>query len=703
MHIRNCHLSYYQSNPTLQKILIPCKIFALVTFLVLSNGLSAQNSKRDSILFEIGLKRSSKHFNQRDTLYINDLVKLAFEFRYYNLDSLMLLSKESLKLSEAVSFVNGQIESNRNIGGFYSDKGQVDQAISYFQKAYNQANQTGRTLLKVKSLNDLATEYSHQGNYSLALKDYLDAIEIAKKEDFKSLLSIINENIANLYLSQKDYTQAMIFFKKVKAINEEIGNPIYIAETLSNMASAYADMNELEYAMFNINQSITTFEKEKIFEWLAYCYEIKGKIYLKNGKNQWALYWYKQSELLHKKIDDDRGKIGLFNGISESYLNQENDSLAEQYALEAFELSKKIGYRLGIKDCTYLLFKINKKRQNHESALWYHEIFQITSESLTRTDNEKALNMLKTKMEYDQEKQQLMLENEKALAKQKVYIYLFLILMIMFIVFFLVVRKNAQVQKNLNKELLSKKKDLEEKQEYLNQLNLTKNKLFSIIGHDLRGPIGAFQGLLKLFKEGEMTKEEFLNFVPKLKVDIDTISFTLNNLLSWGQTQMNGSVTKPKVTQLDGIIKENIALLSELADSKSIEFTNLIGPNCQLWADPNQIDIIIRNLISNALKFTPNFGKIEIGAIPKVNYYEIYVKDNGMGMNEETMGEIFKKDSNHTTYGTNDEKGTGLGMSLCQEMVEKNQGKIWVNSAVGKGSSFYFTIPRANSNYKKSA
>ena len=306
-------------------------------------------------------------------------------------------------------------------------------------------------------------------------------------------------------------------------------------------------------------------------------------------------------------------------------------------------------------------------------------------------------------MEYDQQKQQLILENEKALAKQKVYIYLFLILMIMFIVFFLVVRKNAQVQKNLNKELLSKKKDLEEKQEYLNQLNLTKNKLFSIIGHDLRGPIGAFQGLLKLFKEGEMTKEEFLNFVPKLKVDIDTISFTLNNLLSWGQTQMNGAITKPKVTQLDEIVKENMALLSEIADSKSIEFTDLIGPNCQLWADPNQIDIIIRNLISNALKFTPNFGKIEIGAIPKVNYYEIYVKDNGMGMSEETMGKIFKKDSNHTTYGTNDEKGTGLGMSLCKEMVEKNQGKIWVNSAVGQGSSFFFTIPRAKSNYKKSA
>ena len=687
----------------MRKLPTYCRIFLLVVLLFFTTGSFAQNSKRDSILFEIHLKRTSKKFNQKDTLYINDLIQLAYEFRYYNLDSLMVLSKESLKLSDDASFINGQIESNRNIGGFYSDKGQVDQAITYFQKAYNQADKAGKTLLKVKSLNDLSTEYGHQGNYSLALKGYLDAIEIANEEGFKSLLSIINENIANLYLSQNDYTQAMVFFKKVKAINEEIGNPIYIAETLSNMASAYADMNELEYAMFNINLSITTFEKEKIIEWLAYCYEIKGKIYLKSGKYQWALYWYKQSELLHKDIDDERGKIGLLNGLAEAHLNQENDSVAKQYAMEGFELSKKIGYRLGIKDCTYLLYKINKKQNNHKDALWYHEIFQITSESLARTDNEKALNMLKTKMEYDQQKQQLIIENEKALGKQKVYIYLFLILFIIFVIFFFIVRKNEIVQKTLNKELLSKKKDLEEKQAYLNELNLTKNKLFSIIGHDLRGPIGAFQGLLKLFKEGEMTKEEFLNFVPKLKVDIDTIAFTLNNLLSWGQSQMNGAITKPTVTQLDSIVKENIALLSEIADAKTIEFTNLIGPDCKLWADPNQIDIIIRNLLSNALKFTPNFGKIEIGAIQKVNYIEIYVKDNGVGMNEETMGKIFKKDTNHTTYGTNDEKGTGLGMSLCKEMVEKNQGKIWVSSALGKGSSFYFTIPKSNSDYKKSA
>jgi len=256
----------------------------------------------------------------------------------------------------------------------------------------------------------------------------------------------------------------------------------------------------------------------------------------------------------------------------------------------------------------------------------------------------------------------------------------------------------------LNIELRNKKTDLEEKQAYLNELNQTKNKLFSIIGHDLRGPIGAFQGLLKLFKDGEMTKDEFLNFVPKLKVDIDTISFTLNNLLSWGQTQMNGSFTKQSNTNLDSIVEENIALLSEIAEVKSISLINRIEPNCQIWSDPNQIDIIIRNLLSNALKFTPNNGEIIIGAIQKIKTCEIYVKDNGIGISEEIRDKLFEEDSNHTTYGTNDEKGTGIGLSLCKEMVEKNNGKIWVHSILGKGSSFYFTIPRVEQKqYKESA
>ncbi|TDS20833.1 signal transduction histidine kinase [Maribacter caenipelagi] len=675
-------------------------------FLILNitiDTVTAQNSNRDTILSEIEQIKNSTNFSTKDTLYIDNLLALANEYRFLNLDSLMILSKKSLDLSKKAGYINGEISSYHTFGGYYSDKGKIDQAIAYFTKAYNLAAEHEQNFLKASTLNDLAKEYGYKGEYSKALKWYLSAIEIAEKYDYKNIISIVNDNIAHLYLEQKDYEQAMVFLKRSKAIHEQIGNPVFLAETLSNIASTYADMNELDYAMYNINISIATFEKEKILEWLAYCYEIKGKIYLKKNKNTWALYWYKQSELLHKEIEDDRGKIDLLNGMTEAYLNLKKDSIAEVYALNAFDLSKKIGLRAGIKNSTQKLAKIFKQKKDFEKSLWYHEIYQTTYESLSATSNEKALNMLKTRVAYDQQKQQLILDNEKALAEQKIYIYIFIVILFIFAIITFLIHRNEQEQKRLNLELRNNKTDLEEKQAYLNDLNQTKNKLFSIIGHDLRGPIGAFQGLLKLFKEGEMTKDEFLNFVPKLKVDIDTISFTLNNLLSWGQTQMNGSITRHSVTNLDCIVEENIALLSEIAEAKNITLVNRIEPNCQIWSDPNQIDIIIRNLLSNALKFTPNNGQIIIGAIQKIKTCEIYVKDNGMGMSEDIISKLFEKDSNHTTYGTNNEKGTGLGLSLCKEMVEKNNGKIWVHSALGKGSSFYFTIPRMQKRYKESA
>lgn len=676
----------------------------MVIFLILSfTTLASQSSKRDTLLSEIEEIRNSSNFNSKDTLYIHNLIALAYEYRFHNLDSLYTLSQKNLALSKKAEYTNGEISSYHSMGGYYSDKGKIDQAILYFNKAYKLAEKYENNFLKVRTLNDLAKEYGYKGDYSKSLKWYLEAMEIAEKYNYKNSISIINDNIAHLYLEQKDFQQAMVFLQKSKAVHEEVGNPVFLAETLSNIASTYADINELDYAMYNINISIATFEKEKILEWLAYCYEIKGKIYLKKNKNTWALYWYKQSELLHQEIEDDRGKIDLLNGMTEAYLNLKKDSIAEVYALNAFNLSKKIGLRSGIKNSTQNLSKIFKIKKDFEKSLWYHELYQTTYESLSAISNEKALNMLKTRVEYDQQKQQLIDENEKALAKQKIYIYIFIIILFIFAIITFIVHRNQQEQKKLNQELRNKKADLEQKQAYLNELNQTKNKLFSIIGHDLRGPIGAFQGLLKLFKEGEMTKDEFLNFVPKLKVDIDTISFTLNNLLSWGQTQMNGSITRHSITNLDSIVEENIALLSEIAEAKSITLVNRIEPNCQVWSDPNQIDIIIRNLLSNALKFTPNNGKIIIGAIQKIKTCEIYVKDNGLGMSEEIIGKLFEKDSNHTTYGTNDEKGTGLGLSLCKEMVEKNNGKIWVHSALGRGSSFYFTIPRIQKQYKESA
>ncbi|WP_299534441.1 tetratricopeptide repeat-containing sensor histidine kinase [Ulvibacterium sp.] len=661
----------------------------------------AQPTKREHIETEIGKIQGKADFNPKDTVYINLLNDLARELRFYDLDSLLLLSKKAFSLSESIDYKKGKTISIMGMGYYYSDRGEHKKGICRYEDALLLAEEINKPGLILRLKNNLAGEYGYMGDYAKALSGYLESIQIAKRVDNKLMLSILNENIANLYVSQKDYKQALEFYEIVKKINQKIGNEVTSAETMSNMASAYADMGKLDYAMFNINSSITVFEKHDIRDWLAFAYEIKGKTYLKQKKYKWALYWYNQAEMLHKKLDDDRGEIDLLNGMAEAHLGLKNDSISQYYALRAYEVSTKINFMEGAQKCARTLYKINKNKKDYAVALKYHEIYQRFSDTLSRNENQKSLTMLKAKVEHEKQKLALVRENEIALATQQNYVNAALAILLIFVVVTFLVHRGEKIQKKLNKALQVKAQELEQNDSKLREINETKDKLFSIIGHDLRGPIGAFQGLLKLFKEKEIDQTEFLSFIPKLRTDIDHIAFTLNNLLSWGQSQMNGATTKPRIIPLENIVEENINLLSEIATNKSIKITSQLTPNTMVWSDANQIDIVIRNLISNALKFTPKDGMITIKATEKNEHWEISVRDSGVGMDRETQKKIFEDNHNVTTYGTNNEKGTGLGLSLCKEMVEKNGGTIWVESYLRKGSTFFFTVPKASKEYQK--
>jgi signal transduction histidine kinase len=662
-------------------------------------NVAAQQEIHKKYIDSIRILRSQKDFSPKDTVYIDLLSNLGYQLRYYNSDSLLLLSNEALKLSKDSGYKEGESRARLRLGDYYSDKGDADNAIFNYTASLDIARELGNKNLILRIMNNLASENAYKGDYAHALTGYLEAIEIAEEVGNRSMLSIMNENIANLYASQKDFDQSLDFYKKVKKINGELGDEIIIAETLGNLASTYADMGKLDYAMFNINKSLAIFEKHKILDWLAFTYEIKGKIYLKENKYKWALYWYNQSELLHKDLDDDRGKIDLFNGMAEAYLGQGKDSISENFALKAYEISDRIGFMEGTQKCAYVLYSINKNKRNYAKALNFHELYQKLSDTLSRNENKKSLTMLKTKSEYDQQKQLLIEENDKALAKQQRYITAAMAILIVFMIITILVYRAEKIQKRLNKELELKKEALEKRETELEASNETKTKLFSIIGHDLRGPVGALQELLRLYSDGDMETEEFIEFVPKLREDVDHISFTLNNLLSWGHTQMNGAITKPSIMALESLVSENIKLLSEIAKKKSIKIVSELAENTLTWSDSNQIDIVVRNLISNALKFTPQNGMITISARERDKLWEVSIRDTGVGMDKITVKNLFEKNSNITTYGTNNEKGTGLGLSLCKEMVEKNGGSIWVESTLRKGSCFYFTLPKREKSY----
>lgn len=684
------------------KISLKALAVFLFTMLLHPNFGYAQQNVRDSLIQLLQKTEATIVFDQKDSTHVNLLNQLAHHLRFHHGDSLLSVAQQALNHSKAINYSKGHIEALCNIGDYCSDKGHHEKAIQNYQAALKIASDHKDPNLILAARKQLANQYSFKRAYAKALEEYLKAIEIARETNDKRMLAILNENIALLYADQKDYKQALIYFKIVKKLNEEIGDEVLSSYSASNMASIYADMGHFEHAMFLITRSIGVFEKNQLMDWLAFAYEVKGRTYLKQDKYDWAIFWYNQSQNLHdQSVEDQRSEIGLLNGIAEAYIGLKKDSLSEKHALKALAISSKLDEKHGVQKSAELLYQINKKREHYASALKYHELFQQLSDTIAQTSSEKNLLMLKAKLNHEQQKNSLIAANQKALAKQKNYVYASLAILLILGMITLFVRRSERIQKNLNKELQSKKADLENNEIELRAINETKDKMFSIIGHDLRGPIGAFQGLLQLLKNQEIKPSEFLQFIPKLRMDIDNISFTLNNLLSWGQTQMNGTVTQPSAVSIDHLVKDNMNLLSEIAGKKSIKMVSRLAENTLAWSDADQMDIVIRNLLSNALKFTPKNGVITIDADEKKEHWVVSIKDTGVGMDKETQDKIFAQNSNVTTYGTDNEKGTGLGLSLCKEMVENNKGEIWVESVLRKGSCFFFSVPKVKKNSDK--
>jgi len=243
----------------------------------------------------------------------------------------------------------------------------------------------------------------------------------------------------------------------------------------------------------------------------------------------------------------------------------------------------------------------------------------------------------------------------------------------------------------VNQRLNSKQKKMIEE---LELLNATKNRLFSIIGHDLRGPIGNMVEILKLINDGIVDEEkQKKEIIPEL---LKVSGFTLNlleNLLIWAKNQREDISINKELFDINEIIIKSIEINKINADKKKISLQNDLEEKVLINADKEMITTVLRNLISNAIKFTKENGLVKTEVIKEESFIKVVVVDNGIGIKKDNLDKLFKMDTNITTFGTTGEKGTGIGLILCKELIEKNNGKIWVESEENIGSKFIFTIP----------
>jgi signal transduction histidine kinase len=252
-------------------------------------------------------------------------------------------------------------------------------------------------------------------------------------------------------------------------------------------------------------------------------------------------------------------------------------------------------------------------------------------------------------------------------------------------------------QKKVENELKKQKDKLEKQTGKLEELNITKDKLFTIISHDLRNPFNTILNLCTLLKQNlkDYKTDEIEKFINLLNESAGKGFYLLENLLNWSRSQTNQINIMPSRFDISFLIDLNIDLFRQNAMDKKVELISAIDHKMFVYADEDMVNTVIRNLISNALKYTHEKGKITIHAKETDDFIEVSVKDTGIGIEPEDLKNLFRIDVNKVKPGTGKEKGTGLGLIICKEFIEKNGGQIWAKSTQKKGSIFYFTIPRA--------
>jgi signal transduction histidine kinase len=261
----------------------------------------------------------------------------------------------------------------------------------------------------------------------------------------------------------------------------------------------------------------------------------------------------------------------------------------------------------------------------------------------------------------------------------------------------LIISQNHQLEARVQQRTIDLEQSiatLNRQRQNLHDANIFKDKIFSIISHDLKSPITSLAGLLQIMKMKSLDEAERSKAIDSLEIALKGTKNLLDNILAWANTKPAKHEENDEI-ELKELVDEIFQLFLFQASNKNIELKNLIETGFHIYSNKNMVQLVLRNLVSNALKFTPKNGNIEVGMRQDFLNVEIFVKDTGIGMNEEIQANLFKSNRHNTTRGTENEKGTGLGLKLCKEFLDKYNGSIHVHSVLKKGTTITFTIKNA--------
>jgi signal transduction histidine kinase/tetratricopeptide (TPR) repeat protein len=709
-------------------------ILFICLFLILISGHSQPPSAVDSLKT---ILRHATAINRADLLN-----NLSWESKYDNTGEAFNYAMEALQLSEKLNYIKGKAEASKNLaalnlltnngkeamryanqGIIYStairdtftlaklynlkalvleDQSLFTEAITLFNTSYQLFDKIGDRTETTGILNNLAVLYGKINENRLELSTYLKVITIEEKAGNKLGLARTYNNLAGVYNSMGDLKNAMKLYQKGLSLSRQVSSARFESAALNGIGLIQKDLKQYNSAIGYLESAANLNRKNGYVQWLGNNLVNLASIYLLDLSNGiLGKKYITDAASIYISIQDWNNYMTSLNILSEYYLvkGDSKEVLAILKLSDRYEDSVSSD---NIKRDYYLIkYKYYKSIGNKAGALDYFELATTLDDSIESRQQLQQSYELQAK--YDLTKQQQENEKlriqaglkEKTIQNQRIAIGGIIIISLLSIVIVILAFRAKRKIKKANNALNEVSQQIQVKATALQMANESKDKFLSIISHDLKNPISAITGLSDLLLDNslELTDEDKLKYIKYINEGCLSADQLLENLMKWVRSQTGKMEMKSIEFDLAQPVNDAIALVQNSAIRKQITISSAVQEGTRVFADHEMISTCLINLLSNAVKFTPLEGNICV--TPEINgkTVSIMVSDTGVGISPEHIQKLFRLDTKSGTLGTANEKGTGLGLLLVKEFIEKNNGKINVQSTPGKGSTFTLTLP----------
>lgn len=630
-------------------------LFLAVSFFAHSLDSFSQEISADSLRILLPLKKGPDRI-----LVLN---QLATSIRESNQTEALSLSKEADSLAKAYKDTSGLSRALENIGWIFYRQGQWLKSFDFSKKAYDLAIQS---------------------------RDKLQAARLMN-------------NMGALYYEQQNYQMAILQFKRGYSLATEVNDLSTRIRSLNNVALNFIQTNQLDSAEFYANRSIGLNEQAGSPYLLSFAYRILGDVFLSRSQFDSAQAIYQRLLLTAQDQGIKSFEAGILHRLGNAFLLNGKLAEAEPVLTYAVDFCLENDFLDELAKSHRYLSELYEQKGDLNKAFFHQSKFLVLNDSLVNKTNLDRIAIFQGMLENDLAESELQLlkaQNENQSYRLKTsrrYVIFFALTAIVVAVLgirLFLLNKNVR---SINADLVAQQKRIAEQnlaQEaqsiQLLEMNETKNKLFSILGHDLRGPVAQVKSVVDMFLAGYLNQAEFDELIKVLSKDIDSVNFTLNNTLKWSMAQMEGFQLNITEFDLREVVSNSIKLLSASFKEKNLTVFNLMESKAEVWADQDLIEVVVRNILNNAMKFSNPGDAVTIFSEKDENWVHLFVLDQGVGMGESQV-EYLLSDTYSLTKsspGTQKEKGSGLGLQLAKEFTRRCGGEISIESQLGHGTKF---------------